>query len=223
MSTPSKVILQYGRVGDLSSGQVFVISEEPIFSKHFEELSFDRMLYLLAGKIQEAGECEVWFVRADRQGSAFKLDALTVELLRSDPVAGAKTFNVLAGPPTFEKMREAEVLAPPPLRAGFDVLADAFGERVYLRVSFGDVECPGCGFYGQAKSFQCQKGCLISLPLELGERWAGVAVTDLLATGLSRFYLPRLWSPAPWITRDDLDKRYQDFVKERERATCSTP
>jgi hypothetical protein len=137
MNSPRvEVFLEYRRVGERSTGQVFTKSNGLLQGPpaSFVDLTFDAMLYTLARELEAHPEAEVFLLRTDRPGCLpYQLDATTVELLRTDPVAMVQAFTVPGSPSTLLKRRRE---LPPPvmrLRAGFDVLADAFGELVYVR------------------------------------------------------------------------------------------
>ena len=220
MSTP-QIVLEYRREAELSTGRIVVGGVE----EAFEKSPFDRMLYRLAAKIVKTGACEVLLMRIDRPGyRPYPLDRTTVELLRLDPVAAVEALTYRGSPSSIFQRIEKERVAPvPPLRAGVDVLAVAFGEEVYVRLRGDELECPGCGFWSKLEGtlFQCKKRCLLAVTVEPRARWAAVSVPELLSSGLSQFYLPRAWNPESWATRADLEERYQAFTQEREDVRCS--
>jgi hypothetical protein len=216
MSETQKITLEYRRQGELSTGT--------IDTEAFEGLPFDRMLYRLAQKIIDVGDCEVVLRRTDRRGyHPYRLDAATVELLRRDPVAAVQALTFAGSPSSiFQRVQKERRPIVPSLRVGLDVLADAFGEQVHVKLRAEQVECPGCGFWSPlvGNPFTCRKRCLISLTVEPRSRWAAVFVKDLLGSGLDRFYLPREWNPGGWVTRESLEQRLTDYVQEREDAKC---
>jgi hypothetical protein len=229
MTMPVDIFLEYGRVGDLSSGSIYTrTGEARTVYLYFEGLAFDAMLYELARKLEQYLEANVFLLRSDRGGALpYKLDSATVELLRSDPVAAVHAMTYPGSPVMLFRQARAhdKRLQPPNLRAGFDVLADSFGIRVYVRLLLNhDLECPGCGYWSPFSGglFQCKKRCRVELAMVTEGNWAGVLVTDLLRTNVERFYLPRRWNAGIWITREHLEEMYSEFTNEKERATCTT-
>jgi hypothetical protein len=229
MMMPVDIFLEYGRVGDLSDGRLYTqIGQERIGHVAFEGFAFDMMLYELARKLKQYPKANVFLLRSDREGALpYQLDTATVELLRSDPVAAVHAMTYPGSPAMLFRQARAHErrLQPPNLRAGFDVLADSFGIRVYVRLLLNhDLECPGCGYWSQFSGdiFQCKKRCRVELAMVTEGNWAGVLVTDLLRTNVERFYLPRRWNAAIWITRERLEEMYSEFTNEKERATCTT-
>lgn len=228
MSTEqAEVYLEYRRVGEKSTGRLYVMQggqlQQGVFQ--FENLAFDAMLYELARKLALHADASVYLLRTDRSGCLpYKLDDGTVALLRADPVSMAQALTVAGSPSSLLlRAQQAQERVVMPLRVGVDVLADAFGEVVYVRLSDGEVECPGCGFWSplDAGGFRCRKRCHVQLDIATAGRWATVPVTSLLASPLQRFYLPRVWNTQLWITKDELAKLYQAFISEREAALCS--
>ncbi len=118
----------------------------------------------------------------------------------------------------------------PPLPAGYQVLAEAFGDRVYARVGpDGSVECPVCGAGAPADPraddtfvMHCSS-ChtwLVVADYQPEEGWAGFAPVELLSLASTAYFLPRAWNPSgPWIARVDFAARYDNYCKERD-STC---
>ena len=227
MGSPAEIVLEYRRVDGLSNGELYLRKgEEHVEQSHFKGISFDAMLYSLARKLQEHREAEVFFLRSDRPGAVpYRLDHATIDLLRADPVAAVQAMTYPGSPATLFRRAQERVRPARPvlLHAGFDILADAFGTRVYCRMLNGDLECPGCGYWSPFAGdvFRCKKRCRIEIAALLEGRWASVLVADLLATSERQFYLPRHWNPGPWITKEQLESLYQAFLKEKETVTCS--
>jgi len=228
-SKPAEVVLEYRRVAELSTGQIYVRGDhgERIDPVLFENARFDTMLYTLASTLKEyPDDTAVTLVRTDRSGCVpYKIDQGTLELLRTDPVATVQAFCFIGSPSSVVQRVQAERQPSiPVLRTGIDVLADAFGDLVYARVLGDDIECPGCGFWSPAQEglFRCQKRCQVELAMTVSGPWAAVAVVDLLNAPLDKFFLPRAWNQAYWIDRGLLARMYTEYLLEREAALCST-
>lgn len=224
---PIEIFLEYGRVGELSSGRLYTqVGDERTDHLAFEGLAFSAMLYELARVIVANLDAPVFLIRKDRPGSLpYRFDRATVELLRQDPVAAVQALTFPGSPSTLA-MRAQQVRQPiaPVIRVGFDLLADAFGTRVCARLLNGEVECPGCGYWSALEGdglFRCRKRCRREIAFVREGNWAAVFVADLLATSLPNFYLPRRWNPQAWISRAELERMYREFVSEKEKVTCS--
>jgi hypothetical protein len=49
--------------------------------------------------------------------------------------------------------------------------------------------------------------------------WVRFSVHDLLELNKERYYLPRVWNTSgPWISHEDLQKKYREYLKEREQC-----
>lgn len=225
-STPVEIYLEYRRVGLHSTGRFFTKQGEVQSDiKVFEKLAFDTMIYALARILGSYDVSKVHLLRTDREGCLpYTLDPGTIELIRVDPVAAVRALSHPGSPSTLA-LRAQQERTPtiPAIRVGYDVLADAFGTRVYARLLNGDLECPGCGFWSPLEGdiFRCKKRCHIQIPVEQEGAWASVRVGELLASPPESFYLPRRWNTRAWITRVELDRLYSAFITEKEKATCS--
>jgi len=241
----ANVVLEYRRTeGMLSTGRVLVNDERVA---EFEDIEFRKMLETFAAQLQTDERNEAVFQRTDRPGILpYKLDPQVLELFRNDPVAAIDSMC----PPTSPSVaidlskRRSKPPAVPQIRAGFDTLADSFGDAVYTRFRDGKkagAECPGCGMwvpvhvstvqlpglselsYGNA-SMRCERNpnCPChnhNIAVVLSERWAGMSTEALLQTSATRFYFPRAWNDGrPWIRRKDIEKKYAEYVSEKRRT-----
>lgn len=175
---------------------------------------------------------------------ALQFDKATACLLREDPVAFLRMMDPTMGRPqkldisTSVKKEHSVAIKPNPLPAGYDTLADAFGDDVYCRVRRGgSTECPLCGRWGKwtkidvggmyADRLICD-GCEVEfkgvgIPTSQGG-WFKVPIVQLFscaeALGVDRFFLPRAWNKdGPWISAEALRTKYDEFVKEREQCS----
>jgi hypothetical protein len=244
------VTLSYRRTpDDLSTGSIKsnengLVTEEG----EFADLEFKRMLQQLAAVLlcfPEDQTIDVQLQRTDREGLlAYKLDAKTVELLRTDTVAAIQAMEYPTHSPsgTVRRVRE-ERTAPlrlTPIRAGHEALIDSFGDVLYFKLRGHELECPGCGFWGMFTSpglladperagqvfktiFVCPKKCKERFAVTCQETLGYVATRYLLEhTKLDRFYFPRAWNGGrSWISREGLQKKYDEYKKEKESTSCS--
>jgi hypothetical protein len=232
------LVLQYRRVGQYSTG--FILrrtdkGESRIFS--FENLDFAPMMSRFAELVGYLKKARPIIERTDRKNTpplVMVLDEATVELLRVDPQAAIRSMTVDRHEPS--PVVPSAALAPtsakpllPILQAGYDALADAFGEMVFIRVDDRTRrgECPFCGRWGAITDdlLTClwQSCHIVHVPTKLhNARWASVLVEDLLVLGGHRFYLPRKWNNKAWITYAELETKYKQFIKERDACLEAT-
>jgi hypothetical protein len=244
-----EVTLSYRRTpedrstGDIKSNENGLVTEEGTF----ENLEFKRMMQKLASVLlcfPEEQPVGVVLQRTDREGLLpYKLDDKTVELLRKDTVAAIQAMEYPTHSPssTVRRVREERQLRiQPPIQVGHEALVDSFGDVVYFRVRGHELECPGCGFWGMFTSpglladperagqvfktiFVCPKRCKERFAVTC-EQALGYIDTEYLLerTKLDRFYFPRAWNGGrSWISREGLQKKYDEYKKEKESTSCS--
>ena len=116
------------------------------------------------------------------------------------------------------------------IRSGYDTLAEAFGDSVYVRLrDDGKVECPLCGRWtasiqeAQPTTADTEEQRVLSCfctPVgffieDVVGAWVEIETRTLLHTRATRFYLPRAWNDSgSWITFADLVDCYDTFLKE---------
>ena len=225
-----EIRLHFGRVGDLYSGQVLVTygPTRGMFTRaEFEGFSFPRMMAKLAEVIREHEQARVFMNRTEMNGSTYKLDDATVELLRKDPAAAISSMMPES---RTVVIRDRSAFAVPPsrlLRVGHDTIAEAFGDAIYCVVDAkGQVECPGCGRWSEATAnwLNCSNtSCAVRLPGKLtGMAWFVIETTELLKLNHSKYYLPRSWNPKRgWIPHQELQSLFESFQQEREQCSQS--
>ncbi len=228
------VFLEYRREENLSSGSLIVqIAGETVSVESFELSTFRDVLTRLARTLAKtAGAPRVILRRTDCANLfPYVLDRATVELFRADPVAAIHSMIFETPEAVVVKKPESTPVEPAPLRVGYDTLADAFGELVYVRTRATSIECPGCGMWGEVTVgrsgrgvFTCRRRCASNfrVMISLTKLWAAVSVDALLDNEhMTRFFLPRSWNDGrPWITREELQTKYTAYVAEKETA-CS--
>jgi hypothetical protein len=231
----AKVALKYKRVGHSYTGSfqythtAGCFDADEAFMLEYEQM-LQRLCDIMKEHFTESENVEIVLQRTDRAGLApMTLDARTTQLLRTDPVAGiaALTYTQPSTPlgAVAKKKAESTLYEPAPLRAGIDTLAQAFGCDVYVRAKKDQLECPGCGIWvpaqdaGSTAVVTCTGRCKVQFVFEMHEQWAAVATVMLLRTTLDRFYLPREWNfGRPWVSHEELQKKYDTFLKEKEQA-----
>jgi len=225
-----EVVLQYKRDHDLSSGSIFVRSDgTKIVFYEFRHQSFNVMMGRFSDVLREYPTAAAFIERNDRPGLLpYQLPGQLVHLLREDPAEAIRQLN-----PTHQTidLREDIVVtekASIGLRVGHDSFADSFGDRLYCRAKEDRIECPGCGLWVPVEtsdaghSFKCVGCDLILSVLEAGSHWWTITSCELLGTNTTstqRFFFPRAWNKAPpWILREDLEAKYNDWLKEKQNA-----
>lgn len=239
-----EVTLEYKRIGNTMSSAGRIISKDGGLvteEGEFDSFPFRDMMKQLATvlanwPVEDVPDVKVVVQRTDRAGLApYILDKETVDLLRTDPVAGIEVLAGTSSPAAIEHAVKADRAPPQPvLRAGTVTLADAFGDSVAFRVRGHELECPGCGFWGVfttpglltaperaggafKTAFVCPKRCGGRFIVSCQREWGFVGVDYLLEkTDLDKFYFPRAWNGGrPWVSREDLQKKYDEYKKEK--------
>lgn len=180
----------------------------------FEKEHFKKLLIEAANRLNKDDRYHIEKVvieRTDRQGlKPIILDHPTQEILKADPALAIRLLNY-EGPAVFSGGKKIEQKPLPPLVSGYDTLAEALGEDIYIRQHKGLVECPGCGLWSTGNNpFTCKKKCKISLPVTYTEQWAKVKTIDLLNLNLPKYFIPRGFNKTkPWISNSDLKGLYE--------------
>lgn len=225
-----ELVLEYKRVNvDRSTGRV-VLKEDGVEQTPwlvFDSVDFPTMLRAYARLLKGNEEAVAIWQRTDRPGLLpYTLDPQVSALLVTDIEAAIASMSPDVQSPSYKLQNiQAAREVPAGLRAGFDTLADAFGDKLYVRLrDNGELECPCCGMWGSSHrdgTFICQKACAnrhMSTPLEvaLSGRWAGFSAQQLLSGGSSKFYFPRAWNDgASWISHEKLQTKLDEYNKEK--------
>lgn len=151
-----------------------------------------------------------------------KLEPELAKLLREDPVSFLRQMDPLEGRalkldvsiPTRTNREHPDIIKHNPLPAGYDTLAEAFGDSVYIRCRDNLFESPLSGRWVEE--------WVLGVPVnKVSAHWAEVKTGELLlCVDSSRFFLPRAWNNnGPWIGCEELQKKYDEFKKEKEECT----
>lgn len=224
----SDVELRYCRVGLGHVGTVDGIG--------FDGVSFADMMMLVHGRLTtpENADAGLCIKRTERENLfPIQLEPRLLELLRKDPQEYIRVNSLpdrvvdLSGSNRTSKLA-AKYEVPRGLRAGHDSLAAALGDCVYLRQKGANVESPETGRWVPTA---CLSECLniatvevVPPPIHGGLGWVIVSTQSLLDSGISMLYLPREWNRhGGWITRSELRKLYEQFVKDRAQCLSVLP
>jgi hypothetical protein len=209
-------------------------------------VTYRQAVTLLATAAQRHLGARLFLLRLDQrpQQVALQLDGALSKMVREDPVAFMRLMDPTMGRPqkldismSVRKEHSAAIKSNP-LPAGYDTLAEAFGDEVYCRMKRGGAtECPFCGRWGAwarttVKGFNSDRvdceHCKVTfygqgIPTSRGG-WFKIPVVQLFNCardlGADRFFLPRAWNKdGPWISRADLQKKYDEFMKEKEECS----
>lgn len=207
-----------------------------------EPLKYREAIRFLVLEARKHLGARLFLLRLDQrpQKIAVQLDGALSKMVREDPVAFMRLLDPTMGRPQkldismSVKKDHCAAIKPNPLPAGYDTLAEAFGDDVYCRVKVGGpTECPLCGRWGRwikagsRDCFACDDCGVgfegVGIPTPLGG-WFKVPIAQLFncaeALGADRFFLPRAWNKdGPWISRADLQKKYDEFTKEKEECS----
>lgn len=221
------VILAYRRDGDVYNGQI-LRGTIPITS--IVNMPFHKMISALSKDLRTDEKDRCVFRRLEHPDlSDFVLDDQFTQLIRTDPLTAIRVMEFKTEPVDLNKIKKFEVPAMA-LPAAYDSLADTFGDLVYAKRDDNKVECPLCGDW--ADLFDGDGGCHIecnncgsprvTAAEDMSEKWVGVRTEDLLRDGAVEFFLPRAWHKnGNWVTRGELETKYEAFLKESEDVRSS--
>ena len=236
-----ELILRYKRVGEAFHGEIMSKDEagSEFICKLFNDKSFTWMMARYAEALVDHPDAKAIMERTDREGlNPFVLDDATTQLLRTDPVAAIRAMNLEPRTVIVRDEIKPQDSVKLRLRAGYDTLADAFGDELYLKVKDGKIECPFCGRWRTAHltrvpsatlgeetiyAFRCEDSFAFNLVAEVrGDKWAATDTEVLLRLyRRDRYFLPRAWNTqGQWITHEALTQKYEQYVKEKE-SICS--
>lgn len=213
----AEVLLSYKRVYQTFSGS--------IDGAPFTELTFAEMMRKARDAIAILEAPTLRILRTDRPGLASVImEPAVQELLLLDLDEYVRIHSppsrrvVVRGEPRIHPAKGVTPL----LRAGFDTLAAALGDTVYLRLRSARVESPLTGRWERTGAVGTQLG--VTLPLvfttnDYSQGWALVPVEVLLKLEQPLFYLPRPWNVhGGWIQKGQLEELYREYAEGK--AQC---
>jgi hypothetical protein len=226
------LLLSCRRVGDNYDGELVSHNDTLSTVETFVGATYAKMMTLVhLALVRSDRKRRLYIHRPDSpMGATYELPPSFVDIIRQDPTLfiNSTSLDRAEVKKTKEVVRDSGCF-----RTGYDTLADAFGESVYLGYHQAEhaVEGPLSGRWvviGEEKlrTFWFEDdGVSISAAWPGGQllpggtcRWATVKVEDLLATKRNRFFLPRMWNPKPWISCDELASRLEKFRQDKASA-----
>jgi len=192
----------------------------------FEQVAFKKLFVEVSHHLSAKEYERVILERTDRQGLApMTLDAPTVELLRSDPAKAIRMMTYEGDNALSGGTRRAP---PPAIAAGYDTISETVGDVIYCRVRFHKftsgltspaLECAGCGHWIPAlRDLRCTKGCPLVIRATYVEGWGQLPTKVLLDLAFPHYFLPRGFNPTkPWISREDLQALYDQWLRVKEQ------
>lgn len=222
---PADVTMTYRRVGTEYTGDIDGVP--------FEGKTFAAMMTIVHARLIEQPDSGLLVQRTERPGlMPVRVDPDKVELLRTDPAKYIQmhtmapvTIDLSGGKKGKRGLARGEQTTIPKssgIRAGYDTIAEAFGEVVYARMRNNNVESPDTGRWVPLSVLE---NWLNATPVEVvtpALGWVGIRVSDLLRTKSSRFYLPREWNPyRSWVTKEQLRELLEQFEEEKV-ALCQS-
>lgn len=222
----SEVVLLHRREHDMFTGSIVVTEGKKSTTFYeFRHMSFKDMVTRFAEVLREHPDHAAVFHRTDRAGlTALSLDKVTADLLRNDPVQAIRQMDAPAVVVNLKTDVPVEAEKPQiGLRIGHSSFADSFGDKIYCRGQGAQIECPGCGTWCYTETlphgttFTCWSCNQYLRADRAGDSWWTVNTSALLTDfRQTRYFLARTWNKnPPWISHEDLQKKYDDFLKEK--------
>lgn len=234
------VAMTYQRAGDTYTYHLAYMLENVLVERRGEGKPFSSVIMALSDALRLVPDGAVVLRRTDRPGlDEIKLDNQMRDLIRRDP---EKYLEIVTEPDRIVVVGDRKAKRPvdpivPYIRTGYDTLAEAFGDSVYVRLrDDGKIECPCCGRWSAhiedidtpytrpdgsvPKLLVCVCLLLAKMPVtSVSGSWVELNTILLATTAVfSRYYLPRSWNPTGWISRDELMQMYDSYIKETENV-----
>jgi hypothetical protein len=197
------------------------VRREGVTDITFAGATFNQILEFASDALKRAPECRLVMKREEAPYPMVMPTGFD-ELLRTDLPAAIEALTVL---PRQVQVGVHKQRVYTGLRHGFDTLADALGDEVYIRMRMAaagvEVEDPLTGRWKSMLARDSATSVCGNLIVSLASRgWVAVNTEHLLAQSAGRYYLPRRWNPSEsWITHDLLTYMYD--VYRKEKAECS--
>ena len=144
------LVMTYHRTGDTYAYHLTYMLDGALVERRGEDRPFSAVIYVLSEALRTcSADIQAVLRRSDRPGlDEIVLDNQLRDLIRQDP---DKYLAIVTEPDRVVvvgdlKAKQSTFSATPYIRTGYDTLAEAFGDSVYVRLrDDGRVECPCCG------------------------------------------------------------------------------
>jgi hypothetical protein len=229
-----QIKIEYQRDGTTYSGVISRPTPEPdatqevLYFTGWEFRQIVRELHLWM--VRRPSASMVWIRRDVPPHAPYRLEDWLVRMIHVDPVAAIRAMSpapVTINIRDIAKQHDKGGV----LQVAHDVIADAFGDWVYIEVGPDTrvATCVCCGRSATLSSrdvtqnpfINCGR-CGMKMWLEQTDdpHWTRVKTESLLQYGWDRYCIPRRWNPnGQWISTAELAAMYETFKKERE--ACS--
>jgi hypothetical protein len=205
------VWLKYSRVGETYDA-VFSLGEDGTEWGLLRGATWNSVLRTLASNLRDLPSAGLVLLRTDHPfAEPARISDDQTNMFREDPVQaiGQWTQEVQGGGGP-QRMS---------IPAGHSVLADSFGERLYLSKDevTGNVESPVHG--DMVPVTDADWGNTLPLRSE-APGWYTCSTLDLIRVGVPRLFLPRSWNPGLWIQTEQLQSLLDSFLLRKAQAEC---
>lgn len=229
---PFEIVLKYRRDGETYSGSIMVPHGLSAGTEEFSSENYARMMRRVHLALVTLPDAELVLERADtRVTLPIRLKRDLRLLLLNDPSRFIKLHSPapvvlnLFGKTSSRKSKLVESYTVPMrsrLRVGHDTLADALGDVIYLKLRTGRIEHPITGRWVTLRDFESELRLHVQELMNVEGNisgWVTVKTAELLQLDTPRFFLPRAWNvPGPWIAKEALQKKYDEFVEGRSKC-----
>lgn len=228
-----RILIEYQRDGTTYSGTLSRPSREPSTTEetlHFTGWEFRKIIRELhVWMVAHPNKDMIWVRRDIPPHTPYKLEEDLVQLIHVDPVRAVRAMS--PAPVRVHIRDEVAVTEHQAVRVGHDVIADAFGDWVYVTATpdARTASCLCCGKDAAVKDSEpgsdpvitCERcGMRVWAHRTGNPRWLRVSTEALLHFGWGRYFIPRGWNPhGQWISAAELAAMYDTFKKERKECS----
>lgn len=214
----AEVVVIYQREGEKYAASIDVDNQPVWFAT---DVTFERMVMTLSEQLRKVEATRLVWRRADHTNlQDYVSPPAELEFVKKLPAEFIKATEQYDNLRVVVRDSQPAERVKVELRTGYDTLAEAFGENVYVRFrDDGYIECPCCGRWKARLEgdhvIVCECNERVYNVDHVGS-WVEICTENLLAlVHVPRFYLPRAWNiSGPWVTHADLSRKFDVFNKE---------
>lgn len=203
--------LKYSRAGEVYDA-VFSLGEDGTEWGLLSGAPWNLVLRTLASNLHDLPSVGLVLLRTDHPfARPVSVSDDQIDLFRKDPVQAIAQWTQEVQGGISPRWRS--------IPAGHCVLADSFGERLYLSKDelTGKVESPIHG--DMVPVTDADWGHTLPLRSE-APGWYTCSTSDLIRVGAPRLFLPRSWNPGLWIQTEQLQSLLNSFLQRKAQAEC---